>query len=228
MYNIYDKRNNEECQCPCHLNNPCIKEEYHNKSEILSDINIQNPNSEFFSSNCNNKSPLFCPNEIYDYTYSPNWNNETHFRKMRLRERAQSLKDKINSKYFIKSLNNSKKNNIWNNSLNNNYENFCTYQPSTKILNHSKSYLKNQIKNINNENKYLNELLSKVPRHEKNPYSSKYYMNKLKFSFSSNKLEKKPNDMKTFINSKKYNGYSSMVMPPNDLDTATIRSNIYT
>ena len=228
MYNIYDKRNNEECQCPCHLNNPCIKEEYHNKSEILSDINIQNPNSEFFSSNCNNKSPLFYPNEIYDYTYSPNLNNETHFRKMRLRERAQSLKDKINSKYFIKSLNNSKKNNIWNNSLNNNYENFCTYQPSTKILNHSKSYLKNQIKNINNENKYLNELLSKIPRHEKNPYSSKYYMNKLKFSFSSNKLEKKPNDMKTFINSKKYNGYSSMVMPPNDLDTATIRSNIYT
>ena len=59
MYNIYDKRNNEECQCPCHLNSPCINEEYHNKSEILSDINIQNPNSEFFSSNYNNKSPLF-------------------------------------------------------------------------------------------------------------------------------------------------------------------------
>ena len=228
MYNNYDKRINEDCQCPCHLNYPCINDKYHNKSEILSDINIQNPNSEFISSNCNNKSPLFFPNEIYDYTYSQNWNNECHIRKMRLRERAQSLKDKINSKYFIKSLNNSKKKNIWYNSFNNNYDNFYTSQISNKILNHSKSYLKNQIKNINNENKYLNELLSKIPRHEKNSYSSKSYMNKIKLSFNSGKFEKKANDMKTFINNKKYKGYSSMVMPPNDLDSAIIKSNAYT
>ena len=226
MFNIYDNRNNEECQCPCHLNNPCINEDYHNKSEILSDINIQNPNSEFFSSNCNNKSPLFCQNEINDYTYSPIWNNECHIRKMRLRERAQSLKDKINSKCFIKSLNNPKKKSIWDNSFKNNYENFCTSQPCTKILNYK--HLKNKIKNINNENKYLNELLSKVPRHEKNPYSPKSYMNKLKLSFASAKFEKKPNDIKTFINSKKYKGYSSMIMPPNDIDPVTIKSNIYT
>ena len=228
MYNYYDKRNNEECQCPCHLNNPCINEDYYNKSEILSDINFQNPNSELFSSNCNNKNPLFSPNEIYDYKYSPNWNNECHIRKMRLRERAQSLKDTINSKSFIKCLNNSKKKNIWSNSINNNYENLHAHQPSNKILNHSKSYLKNQLKNINNENKYLNELLSKVPRHEKNPYSSKFYKSKFKYSFTSSKLERKPNNMKSFMNTKKFKGYSSMIMPPNDLDTATIKSNVYT
>lgn len=147
---------------------------------------------------------------------------------MRLRERAQSLKDKINSKCFIKNLNNSKKKNFWNNSFNKNYENFCTYNPSSKILNHSKSYLKSQIKSINNENKYLNELLSKVPRHEKNPYSSKSYMNKLKFSFISDKFKKKPNDIKTFIENKKCKEYSSMIMPPNDLESATIKNNIYT
>ena len=229
MYNIWDnQREIEECQCPCHCHCPCLNQELFNKSEIISDINIQNPKSDFFSSNFNNNSPLFNPKEIYNYTYSPNLNNRCQIRKMRLRERAQSIKDKINSKDFLRNINKTKNN--WNNSNNNNnnkFENYYTFQLNNIPLNKSISFLKNKIKNINDENKYLQQLLSKVPRHDKNPHSSKSYMDKLRRSFTMGNFGKIPNDLKCSFKNKKYQGYSSMVMPPNDIDNIVIKNNAY-
>ena len=50
-------------------------------------------------------------------------------------------------------------------------------------------------------------------------------MNKLRFS-SSGKLGKKQNNPKyCFIKIKKYQGYSSMIMPPYDLDNVAIKYN---
>ena len=229
MYSICNnRRERNECPCPCHLDCQCINEDFMNKSEIFSNINIQNPNTEYFSSNCINNSPLYNQNYIYNYSYSPNINNQCKIRKMRLRERAQSLKDKINSKNFIKCINNPKNKKNYKNSGDNNFDKLYTFQPNLKSINQKKSsYIKNKINNINEENKYLNQLLSKVPRHEKGKYNSKYF-NKLRFSFSSDKLGGKPNNFKCFIKSKKYQGYSSMVMPPNDLDNIVIKNSAYT
>ena len=225
MYNIYDnRRENTTCQCPCHLHCTCINEEYHNKSDLLPDINVQNPNSEYISYSYNNITPTYIKNQIYDYTYSPNWSNNCSIKSIKLKERAQSLKDKINSKYFIQSINQRKKKNIWDDSFNNNFNNLYTFKGNKNYLNQSKSYLKSKIKNINEENKHLNELLSKVPRHEKSPYSPKAYINKLKHSFPSVKYIKRQNDMKSILKNKKYEGYSSMIMPPNDLEALTIKN----
>ena len=226
MYKIcHNQRIVEECHCPCHCHCPCINPELFNKSENISDINIPSPKSEYFSSTFNNHNPIFTPKEIYNYTYSPNLNNTCHFRKMRLRERAQTIKDKINSKNFLQNINKSNSN--WNISCKNSFEKDYMLPLNKSPLKNNKSLLKNTIKNINDENKYLQELLSKVPRHEKNPYSSKSYINKLKKSFKIGNIGKKPNDLKCSLNNKKFQGYSSMIMPPNDIENVIIKNSTY-
>ena len=59
MNDIYNNQRVRDCHCPCHCHCPCIHQDYFNKSEIISDINVQNPNSEFLTSNCINESPLY-------------------------------------------------------------------------------------------------------------------------------------------------------------------------
>jgi hypothetical protein len=223
MNDIYNNQRVRDCRCPCHCHCPCIHQDYFNKSEIISDINVQNPNSEFLTSNCINESPLYSQKKLYNYTYSPNLENRNQFRKMRLRERAQSIKDKINSKYFLKGSNNSKYNR--NDSFNNNFGNDYSFQLNKNPLNQSMSYLKSKINKVNEENKYLNQLLSKVPRHEKS--QSKSYINNLRQSFSNEKYRKIPNTFKSYANTKKYQGYTSVIMPPNDLESVVVKSNIY-
>ena len=114
---------------------------------------------------------------------------------------------------------------IWKDSFNNNLNNYYKRQDDKICMNQSKTYLKSKIKKINDENRHLSELLSKVPRHEKSPYSSKAYMNKIQHSFPSKKYIRSQNNMNSFLKSKKYEGYSSGIMPPNDLDALAIKSN---
>ena len=66
MYCINDniRRENISCECPCHLHCSCINEDFPNKSEIISNINVQNPNSEYYSYNYDYKTPLYSQNEI--------------------------------------------------------------------------------------------------------------------------------------------------------------------
>ena len=231
MYTICNKRRErKDCPCPCHLNSQCINEDCINKSEILSDINIQIPNSEYLTSNRINSNLPCNQNYIYNYSYSQNINTD-YFqnRKIKLRERAHTLKDKINSRNFIESINNLKNKKNLKNSCDNYFDKFYQFQPNLKSVNQSKSsYIKSKIKNINEENKYLSQLLSKVPRHEKGKYNQRPYMTKLQFSFSSGKLRGKLNNTGCIIKTKKYRGYSSLIMPPNDLDNVVIKNDTYT
>ena len=73
------------------------------------------------------KYKLFNPKEIYNYTYSPNLNNRCQIRKMRLRERAQSIKDKINS--IIKSCTQEKPEDTFKELSKYFYWEFDDYQP---------------------------------------------------------------------------------------------------
>lgn len=220
MNNIYDNRI-ENCQCPCHLHCPCVNGDFHNISEITSNSNDQNPNTEFFSINYNNSTPLYASNNIYNYTYSPISRNQCYFRKIRSRERVKSLKE---SQYFTKGISNEKSRDICGNSFNDDFNNYNTFEGNKSFFNLSKFYLKSKIKNFNEENTYLNELLSKVPRHAKNPYGSKSYMCKLKSSFINRKYNRRSNDIKSYLKNRNYKGYSSTIMPPNDLDNLAIKN----
>ena len=52
-------------------------------------------------------------------------------------------------------------------------------------------------------------------------------MDKLRRSFTMGNFGKIPNDLKCSFKNKKYQGYSSMVMPPNDIDNIVIKNNAY-
>lgn len=217
MYCINDniRRENISCECPCHLHCSCINENFPNKSEIISNINVQNPNSEYYSYNYDYKTPLYSQNEIYNYTYSPKLDNNCNSRNIRLMERSKSFKGNKSSNYCQKSRNNEKKRDIYGNSFINNLDNFSVFHGNKSCFNNScfnqnKDYLKCKLKNINKENYYLSELLSKVPKHEKNPYRTQGYMKKLKRCFSNCKFNRRPNEQK-------YERYSSIIMPANDL-----------
>jgi hypothetical protein len=212
--------------CPCHCHSHYRNQIKINKSEIDNNIYTQNPNSEYSPSNYGKKNPLFKAKEIINSINSPILNNRNISRKLRLMERAQSIKDKINSKYFLKNINKPEKN--WNDSLNNisNYTSNYTCRYSKSPVMCSMPTLKKNINNVNIENKILTKLLSKVPRHEKS--QSKSYINNLRQSFSNEKYRKIPNTFKSYANTKKYQGYTSVIMPPNDLDAVAIKNTIYT
>ena len=137
------------------------------------------------------------------------------------RERAKSLKE---SQYFTKGISKEKSRDIFGNSFNDDFNNFNTFKGNKSFFNQSKFYLKSKIKNINEENIYLNELLSKVPRHAKSRYGSKSYMCKLESSFINRKYNRRANEIESYLKKRNYKGYSSTIMPPNDLDNLAIKN----
>lgn len=222
MYKTRNNRNERNCRCPCHCGS-CTNDEINNKSDIISNINTQNPNSDFQSSSFNN-FPVLGRNDFYNLTYDSDLTNKHLMRSMKLRERAQSLKDKINSKFFIESINNNR-GNRWNKSYNNfnNLDNNFIPKILRYPLNKSISTLL-QNRFGNDENQVLKNLLSKIPRHDKSPYSAKSYIDKLKLSFSNGVIGNKSYNFKPYL-SKANQGYTSVVMPPNDLEDVIIRNN---
>jgi hypothetical protein len=221
MYKTRKNRNEKNCNCPCHCR--CYANDgFNNKSVIISNIKTQNPNSNFQSSSFSN-FPSLGRNDICNLTYDSDMNNKNLMRNMKLRERAQSLKDKINSKFFIESINNNR-GNRWNKSYNNfnNLDNSFSSRILRYPPNKSMSTL-SQNRFGNEENQVLKNLLSKIPRHDKSPYSAKSYMEKLKLSFS-NGIGSKTYNFKPYLN-KDNQGYTSVIMPPNDLETVIIRNN---
>ena len=222
MYKTRNNRKAKNCHCPCHCR-CCINDGFNNKSDIISNIKTQNPNSNFLSSSFNN-FPFLDRNDICNLTYDSDLNNKNLMRNLKLRERAQSLKDKINSKFFIENINNNRGGNRWNRSYNNfnNLNNSFSSRILRYPLNKSMSTL-SQNRFGNDDNQVLTKLLSKIPRHDKSPYSAKSYMDKLKLSFS-NGIGKKPYNFKPYL-SKGNQGYTSVIMPPNDLEEVIIRNN---
>jgi len=220
MYKTRNNRN-KNCHCPCHCR-CCPNDGFNNKSDIISNINTKNPNSDFQSSSFNN-FPFLGSNDFSNLTYDSNMNNNRLMRNMKLRERAQSLKDKINSKFFIESINNNR-GNRWNKSYNdfNNLNNSFSPKLLRYPVNKSMSTL-SQNRFGNEDNQGLNKLLSKIPRHDKSPYSARSYFDKLKLSFSNGMTEKKPYNFKPYL-IKGNQGYTSVIMPPNDLETVIIKN----
>jgi len=227
MYRTLNGRREKSCQCPCHCHCRCINNELNSKS--LSDIYTQNPNSDFPTSFYNENNPLLKSNDICNYIYSPN-KNDNDIKNIRLRERAQSIKDAINSRYFMNNINNKTCNN-WNRSFknnNNNFDNMYNFNLGINPLNRNSlsPLMKNKFKKgIDDENWALKRLLSKVPRHAKSPRNNRTYMDNLRLSFSKNTFGRKPS-IKSYINNRKLQGYTSVIMPPNDLDNIVIKNNI--
>lgn len=220
MYKTRNNRN-KNCHCPCHCR-CCPNDGFNNKSDIISNINTKNPNSDFQSSSFNN-FPFLGRNDFSNLTYDSDMNNNRLMRNMKLRERAQSLKDKINSKFFIESINNNR-GNRWNKSYNdfNNLNNSFSPKLLRYPVNKSMSTL-SQNRFGNEDNQMLNKLLSKIPRHDKSPYSARSYMDKLKLSFSNGMTGKKLYNFKPYL-SKGNQGYTSVIMPPNDIETIIIKN----
>ncbi len=224
----YQKKENPECSCPCHCHYHyhfycnSINPDNLNKSQIISEMNYPNTNFEFNTSSLHNSGDKF------NYSYCPNINDKSFNKNKLLRERAKSVNDKINSMDFSKSvndknnpmdfhknINNSKKS--LNRQFDNDLRNIGSFQMSERPFNLSMADLKQKINKLNDENRYLTQLLAKVPRHDKS------YINKLKLSFTNSDSRKKPNDIQPLLNIKK-SSPTSIIMPPNDLNNVIMKS----
>ena len=225
--NLYynDLKEKQECRCPCHchchyhLNCQTINQEINTNSQTISDINnpIQNY-SQYIS------SPLYNSRDSLNYTYTPNIDDKSYIRNMLLRGRAKSVNDKINSIDFSKNNNNSKKR--MNEPFDNNLRNINTFQVCKSPIIQSMSNLKYKINKLNNENEYLTQLLSKIPRHERSRYGPRHYLNKSQLSFTNSNSKKIPKEIQPCFTFKQ-NKPTSIIMPPNYLDSVIMKNNIY-
>ena len=222
----YNQREYKRCHCNCACHCSSINPDFINKSDVLSEMYNQNPNTEFFSSTCNNNSQFYSPQRRFERTYSPKLETRNHFSPMGLQERAQKIKDKINYQSFLETINKNR-NSILTFCPLKNLKNLSNIECKKKRLNKNLPFANDLFINDKRENTYLKELLSSVPRHEKNPRSTKSYLNKIKLSFSNGDFRKKRNDIKKFIDTRRFTGYSSMVMPPNDIKTIVIKNNAF-
>ena len=211
------------CRCCCHYEhyNPNFVPECHlnlNQSQMMQEKKENNitPNLSF---NYNYDSPLFNPkktNEFDEIKKEIEKDNLNTSKKYDIRERAQAIKDKINAIFLLKKMNKSK--------LNNNDINYNLYSGKkftfSENLNFNKKgkesiFRKKLERELKIENPHLKRLLSSVPRHEKNKTGKRQSDEKEKYVFTNGIFRMKSFDSRY---NKRFTGYSSMVMPPNDLN----------
>ena len=211
------------CRCCCHYEhyNPNFVPECHlnlNQSQMMPEKkeNNINPNLSF---NYNYDSPLFNPkkeNEFDEIKKEIEKDNLNTNKKYDIRERAQAIKNKINAIFLLKKMNKSK--------LNNNDINYNLYSGKkftfSENLNFNKKgkesiFRKKLERELKIENPHLKRLLSSVPRHEKNKTGKRQPDEKEKYVFTNGIFRMKSFDSRY---NKRFTGYSSMVMPPNDLN----------
>ena len=228
------------CHCGCHeqycpnhiIHQECINL---NQSQMMPE-KIDRNNSQF-SLNYNYDLPLYEPqnnnnpqencnnnlsrqeillnqvkNEINksDLTMGPKYN---------LKERALVLKDRINSLFLLKKMNNAnkciKKELDINNNIHSNISSKFTFYNQRDKTPYQKRKIQNEIKI---ENPQLKKMLTNIPRHEKNKSAKRQNAENMKLLFTNGIFRMKSYDAKKANNyNKKFNGYSSMIMPPNDL-----------
>ena len=242
----------ENCHCLCHhehCNSNFVPECIHlnlNQSQIIPEPIERNISQRSF--NYNYDSPLFNPkkeneiiiNDINNNTYSRqsillnevkneiNKDNLNLSRKYDIKERAKVIKDKINTLFLLKRMNNNKiinKNNFDNNNPNNIIKKF-TFCENSNFNNFNKKgktpMFRKKIENeLKWENPVLKRLLSSIPKHEKNRSGKRQADEKEKLLFTNGIFRVKSFDSKY---NKKFTGYSSMVMPPNILSKLTFMS----
>ena len=214
MNSTLNRQRESICHCACHCH--CMNNEFINKSDVCSNINTQNPNSDFPCSFYNG-SPISKINGNYDYSSSPILNSRSPTRKINFENYPKNF-----SKYNSKCKCNFGKN---YNDKYNTFEDFYTFNLNKKPLTRSMSSLsKNKFNGISSENYTLKNLLSKIPKHVNSPFNKKPYMNK-RYYFNNNIYGKRNRNINAFLKDKKYQGYSSVVMPPNDLENVILKSN---
>ena len=223
MNNALNRQRENICQCACHCH--CMNNEFINKSDVLSEINTQNPNSDFPCSFYNN-SPISKVNGNYDYSNSPILYSRSPIREMKLENYPLPIKDKTNSNNFFKY---KSKCNFGKDLFNkyNTFEDIYTFKLNKNPLTRSMSSLsKKKFNGISSENLVLKNLLSKIPKHANSPFNRKPYINK-RFLFSNtiNGNRNRNRNIIAFLKDQNYQGFSSVVMPPNDLENILLKSN---
>ena len=222
MNNTLNRQRENMCQCGCHCH--CMNNEFINKSDVLSEINTQNPNSDFPCSFYNN-SPISNINGNYDSSNSPILYSRSPIREIKLDNYPLSFKNKTKSNNFFKYNSKCNKGKDFFNKYNT-FEDIYTFKLNKNPLTRSMSSLsKNKFNGISSENLVLKNLLSKIPKHANSPFK-KPYMNK-RFYFNNNIYGKRNRNrnINAFLKDKNYQGFSSVVMPPNDLEKILLKSN---
>ena len=246
MNSTFIKPKLDGCHCICH-HEECMQNMVPdctnlnlNKSQIISEP-VKTINNHL-SFNYNYDNPLFLSqkdNEIEQELNNRYSKQEILFNQVKneiekdslnlsknydIRERAKAIKEKIDSIFLLKKMyNKSMKQglNIRNNIENNDniltpkftfYENF-NYNKKDRA-----SFDKKQFENkISVENPRLKRLLSNVPRHEKNRSGKRQTDEKAKLLFTNGLYRMKSFDAKNIMSNKKFTGYASMIMPPNNI-----------
>jgi len=258
MNKTFAKSNLSNCPCFCHheqcIHNfipECVNINL-NKSQIISKPIERNINQLSFTYNYD--SPLFNQkkeNEIIINDFNKNNNYSRHSillnevkneiekgnlnstRKNNIRERAKAIKDKIDTIFLIKKMNNNKiiknendlKNNFDNIHANNIIKKF-TFCENLNYNNFNKKgrtplFRKKIERELKVENPTLKRLLSSVPRHERRKGGKRQIGEKEKLLFTNGIFRVKSFDSKY---NKRFTGYSSMIMPPNNLNKLNFTS----
>ena len=195
------------CHCGCHKYDSIQNKNLYdlNKSQIICAPIQRNNNFLYF--NYSDNEPLFhC--KSYENIKMNNITNNKFY----IKEKAQQIKDKTNSIFLIKKINQNKT------KYGNSYNKYSFYSKNSIY----KKGRTPHIKDINAENSYLKELLKGVPRHEKNRKRIRPSDEKMKLLFSNGLFRMKKNDYIPIPINKnktaKFIGYSSMVMPANNIN----------
>ena len=233
------KQRMSSCHCRCHgqnCSNHKIEKECTNlnHSQIIPE-KIDRNNGQY-SLNYNYDIPLYNP---YNMRAQENCKNNLSRQELLLKEvkkeinknipnmdlnnnikeRAQVLKDKINSMFLLKRMNEANKSikdelEIGNN-INNNMPNKYTFYNKRGKTPFFRRQMQNELKI---ENPYLNKLLTNIPKHEKHKSFKRKNAENLKLLFTNGIFRMKSYDAQQRNRyNKKFKGYASMIMPPNDL-----------
>ena len=228
------------CHCGCHrhnCSNHIIEKEciHLNRSQIVQE-KIDRNNSQC-SLNYDYDNPLYNPqdgnaqencknnlsrqelllNEVKNEINKHDPNLDCNYT---IKERAQVLKDKINSLFLLKKMSKANKNikkefesnNNFNSSMPNKFTFYNNKRGKTPFF---RRKIQNELKI---ENPYLKKLLTNIPCHDKKRSAKRQNSENIKLLFTNGIFRMKSYDEKKrniFI--KKFNGYASFIMPPNDL-----------
>ena len=228
------------CHCGCHghnCSNHIIEKECMNlnRSQIIQEKIDRNTSQ--YSLNYDYDNPLYNPhninaqencknnlsrqelllNEVKKEINKNDPNLECNYT---IKERAQALKDKINCLFLLKRMSKANQNIKKELQINNN---FNSSMPNKFTFCNNKRgktpFFRRQIqKELKLENPYLKKLLTNIPRHEKNRSTKRQNADNIKLLFTNGIFRMKSYDeKKRNIFNKKFNGYASFIMPPNDL-----------
>ena len=235
-----DKPRLHSCHCGCHrhnCSNHIIEKEciHLNRSQIVQE-KIDRNNSQC-SLNYDYDNPLY---NLHDGNEQENCKNNLSRQELLLnevkneinkhdpnldcnytiKERAQVLKDKINSLFLLKKM--SKANKTIKNEFESN-NNFNSSMPNKFTFYNNKRgktpFFRRKIQNeLKIENPYLKKLLTNIPCHDKKRSAKRQNSENIKLLFTNGIFRMKSYDeKKRNIFNKKFNGYASFIMPPNDL-----------